>query len=356
MELNAAGASMQTDLSGRTTRKVRYTTLGVVAVAILAMPAFLNLATNAVLEARYPVPGSFHLVNGHRMHLYCTGHGSPTVVLDAGGGDDWLIWQKVQPEVAKITRVCSYDRAGTGWSEPQPGVQDARNISEELHLLLKEAGEQAPFVLVGASVAGFYARQYVDRYPTEVAGLVLVDSSTPEQIREIPGSAYSPELIKRKHREVILEWWKEATGWALLRGGCDAEVEPGLEAYANFVRAERCRPSYATSWRGEADQFWNSAEEAARARCCDNLPLLIISQDPGNPRSTQPVATRPIWNSLQEQLKALSPRSRRIIARGSGHGVMIDRPDVVIDGIQEVSAEAMGGRADQHKFGTTSLE
>ena len=103
------------------------------------------------------------------MHLYCTGHGFPTVVLDAGGGNDWLIWQKVQPEVTKTQRVCSYDRAGTGWSELQPGVQDAWSIAIELHQLLKQAGEKEPFVLVAASVAGFYARQYVDAFPNEAS-------------------------------------------------------------------------------------------------------------------------------------------------------------------------------------------
>jgi len=310
------------------------------ATAILAVPALLNIVTNAVLRVRYPVPGAFYLINGRRMHLYCSGQGSPTVVLDAGGGNDWLIWQRVQPELSKTMRVCSYDRAGVGWSELQPGVRDARNISMELHQLLNQAGEKGPFVMVAASVAGFYARQYVYRYPSEVAGLVLVDSSTPEQIQAIPGSGYSEELIKRKHREVMKEWWKEASGLALLTGDCKVKVEAGLETYSGLARAEVCRPSYATSWRGEADQFWNSAEEAARARCCNDLPLLIISQDPDNPRGTQPASVRPIWNSLQEGLKALSPHSRRIIARGSGHAVMIERPDVVIDGVREISAAA----------------
>jgi pimeloyl-ACP methyl ester carboxylesterase len=331
--------------------------LAIAASAILVLPALLNMVTNVLLRDRYPVPGTFYLINERRMHLYCIGQGAPTVVLDAGGGNDWLIWQKVQPELAKTMRVCSYDRAGVGWSEPQPGLRDARNIAMELHQLLIKSGESKPFVLVAASVAGFYARQYVDRYPSEIAGLVLVDASTPQQIQAIPGSAYSAALIKRKHREVMLEWWKEASGWALLMGDCKVEVEPGLERYSGQARAEACRPSYATSWRGEADQFWNSAEEAARARCCKDLPVLIISQDPNNPQSTQPPTIRPVWNSLQEGLKTLSPRARRVIARGSGHGVMIDRPDVVIAGIREISAVATTPNdASEHPFAPTTLQ
>jgi pimeloyl-ACP methyl ester carboxylesterase len=335
------------------TAKHCFAKLAIAAAFILILPALLNITRNVGLRFRHPVPGAFYTVNGRPMHLYCTGRGFPTVVLDAGGGNDWLIWQKVQPELSRNQRVCSYDRAGVGWSELQPGVRDASHISIELHELLKQAGESGPFVLVAASVAGFYARQYVDRYPSEIAGLVLVDSSTPEQIQAIPGSAYSAGLIKRKHREVMLEWWKEASGWALLTGDCEAAVEPGLEAYADFARAETCRPSYATSWRGEADEFWNSADEAARARCCGDLPLLIISQDPQSP---QPAAIRPIWNNLQEGLKALSPRACRVIARGSGHGVMIDRPDVVIHGIRKISAAATRQDIAPHQFSTTSFE
>jgi pimeloyl-ACP methyl ester carboxylesterase len=132
----------------------RITRLALPAAVVFLIPALLNTITNAVLRARYPMPGAFYLINSRRMHLYCTGLGSPTVVLDAGGGNDWLIWQKVQPELARTQRVCSYDRAGVGWSELQPGVRDAKNISLELHELLKKAGEKGPFVSVGASVAG----------------------------------------------------------------------------------------------------------------------------------------------------------------------------------------------------------
>ncbi len=329
--------------------------VGVAAALLVLAPALLNLAISAVLRARFPVPGAFYQVNGRSMHLYCTGHGSPTVVLEAGGGDDWLIWQRVQPEVATTTRVCSYDRAGTGWSELQPGIRDANHIAGQLRLLLQQAGEKGPFVLVGASVGGFYIRQFVATYPSEVAGLVFVDSSTPEQIEAIPGSAYSANLIRQKHREVMLEWWKEASGWALLAGDCNAEVEPGLEQYRHLARAEACRPSYPTSWRGEADEFWHSAEEASHARCCGDLPLLIISQDPDNPHSTQPLSIRPIWNSLQERLKSLSPRNRRIIARGSGHHVMIDRPQVVVRGIGQIATQTIS-HAPNPAFGTTSVE
>ena len=326
------------------------------AIALLAvLPALVNLTINAFLQARYPVAGTFYRINGHSMHLYCTGHGEPTVVLEAGGGDDWLIWQRVQPEVAKITRVCSYDRAGTGWSKPQPGARDANTIAGQLHTLLQDAGESGPLVLAGASVGGFYVRQFAAAYPREVSGIVFVDSSTPEQIQAIPGSGYSAQLIERKHREVTIEWLKELSGWTRLSGGCKAQLEPALEAYQRLADAETCRPSYARSWRGEADQFWHSAEEVAQARCCGDIPILIISQDSESPQSAQPLSIRPIWNGLQEHLKVRSPNSRRIISRGSGHHVMIDRPDVVIDAIAQLVTGSVTHTANL-ALGSTSVE
>ena len=123
------------------------------------------------------------------------------------------------------------------------------------------------------------------------------------------------------------QWLKEASGWARLTGNCEGDVEHGLEAYADFARAGACRP-FPTSALGEWDEFWHSGEEAAHARCCGDLPVLIISQDPDRPKpgwTAQAIAAQSTWNSLQEHLKALSPHSRRIIARNSGHHVMIDR-------------------------------
>jgi hypothetical protein len=128
-----------------------------------------------------------------------------------------------------------------------------------------------------------------------------------------------------------------------LKGDCNPDLEPGLESFGNLARAEMCRPSYAISWRGEADQFWNSAEEASRGHCGGHLPLLVTSQDPNNPQSSQAPPIRPIWNSLQEHLKTLSPRSRRVIARSSGH----DRPAGCRHS-RNPANQRLGGRRGRH--------
>ncbi len=117
------------------------------------------------------------------MRIDCMGSGSPTIVLDAGLGNDGLIWGGVQPVLAKTTRACSYDRAGFGWSDALPPPRDADHIADELHGLLAAAGINGPVVLMGHSIAGMYIRDYATRYPTNVAGLIFVDGSTPLQNR-----------------------------------------------------------------------------------------------------------------------------------------------------------------------------
>lgn len=133
-----------------------------------------------------PPAGRILVVDGHRMHIDCTGTGSPALVLDAGLGDDSVIWGQLQPVLSKTTRVCSYDRAGFGWSKAAPGPRDADHIANDLHQLLLQAGITGPVVLMGHSIAGIYIRDYAAHYRAGVAGLVFVDSSTPFRSRTQP--------------------------------------------------------------------------------------------------------------------------------------------------------------------------
>ncbi len=330
----------------------------VLLVLCVAAGAAYNAVSVWLLMKQYPVPGKFYQVNGVSMHLYCTGAGSPTVVLETGLGNDWIGWQKVQPELSKTTHVCSYDRAGIGWSDSRPGLRDSKNIAAELHALLQQAGETGPFVLVGASSGGLHVREFTATYPAEIAGLVFVDGSSPEQIEVLPGAKYSDANAKRLHRQVTWAWIKEAFGWARLTGHCKGGVGSGLEAYADLERANDCRPSRETGSLAEWDYFWRAAEEVAHVSCCGDLPILVISQDPDRPKagmSAQVIANQPIWNGLQENLKRLSPHSRRIIARGSRHPVMIDRPDVVISGTQRLIMEIRNKTTDPEE-GTTVVQ
>src|SRR3712207_3023763 len=158
----------------------------VVVLLVLAVAgAIYQAIATELAERAYPPPGEMVDVGGYSLHINCVGQGSPTVVLDAALGNMSASWGWVQQEVSATTRVCAYDRAGMGWSEIGPEPRDARQISGELHTLLSKAGIEGPYVLVGHSFGGMYMQTYAARYPDEVAGVALVDSSTdPDQFSQ----------------------------------------------------------------------------------------------------------------------------------------------------------------------------
>jgi pimeloyl-ACP methyl ester carboxylesterase len=170
----------------------------VVALLVLAVAGatYQAIATERA-ERAYPPPGQMVDVGGHSLHINCVGQGSPTVVLDAGSGAFSAHWVRVQREVSGTTHVCSYDRAGMGWSEMGPEPRGTKQISSELHTLLKGANIEGPYVLVGHSFGGLYVRTYAARYPDEVAGVVLVDSSSPKQVSHQPVTRDSDEPQKQ---------------------------------------------------------------------------------------------------------------------------------------------------------------
>jgi pimeloyl-ACP methyl ester carboxylesterase len=141
--------------------------VGVLALAIAG--AIYQAVATEIDQRTYPPSGQLVDVGGHRLHIDCISRGEPTVILESGLALTSADWGNVQPEVAKTTRVCAYDRAGTGWSEPGPEPQDARQISSELHTLLGNVGNEGPYVMVGYSFGGPYVRMYAARYPDEVA-------------------------------------------------------------------------------------------------------------------------------------------------------------------------------------------
>jgi hypothetical protein len=180
----------------RRSRWVRWTgriLLGLVAlIVLLAASGAIYEAIMAAGDARrYPPPGQLVDVGGHRLHPHCVGQGSPAVVLDAGLGGFSLDWDAVLPEIATSTRVCAYDRAGLGWSEPGPSPRSPQQFASELYDLLTNAGVTGPYVLVAHSISGKTARLFASQHPTEVAGMVLIDARhesvdehlSPEQVQ-----------------------------------------------------------------------------------------------------------------------------------------------------------------------------
>ena len=163
--------------------------LSIVLIVILVLLSgswIAGASAKKKLMAQNPAPGQMVDAGGFKMHIHCTGEGSPTVILVSGLDDFSSMWSLVQPEIAKSTRVCSYDRAGLGWSEASPNPRTSANMVKELHALLVNANVEGPYVMVGHSFGGALARLYVHTYPDEVVGLVFVDVAPPELFERFP--------------------------------------------------------------------------------------------------------------------------------------------------------------------------
>jgi pimeloyl-ACP methyl ester carboxylesterase len=322
---------------------------------VLAL-ALWNLAVVQWQQSHITLPGALYSVEGRQMHLYCSGDGSPTIVIETGVGSTSLGWYLVQERLSGLTRVCTYDRSGLGWSEPRDGPQDAETIVRRLHILLNEAGIPRPLLLVGHSGGGLYIREYTRQFPAEVAGLVFVDSSSPRQMDELPGfrAGYEDDMrhATRDHWIDRLRVW---SGWERLMGHCQGGASKGFEKYADLYDAKECRPEYVdTDFPGYRD-FEAAAKQAARLTNVGSKPVLVLSKDV-NRSAMEPsaVAEARYWDREQEELKALSSESWRVIARGSGHTIFKDRQDLVVDQITLLVNYLRGGPSPP--FGSTTTQ
>ncbi|QDE39440.1 alpha/beta hydrolase [Luteibacter pinisoli] len=311
-------------------------TVVVLTLLALAAGATYNSLSVRKLKAEAHTPGQLYAVNGHDMHMMCMGTGSPTLVLDTGLGDDFTTWLKVQPALAKVTRVCSYDRSGFGSSAMTPGAHDADTLSAQLHALVGAADIEKPFILMGHSIAGLYLRSYAQHYQGDLSALVFVDGATPLQDDRVPKSLVA--IQDQQRREMPWQKFLMTVGWYRLHGDCDS-VAPGFEAYAAIIRANNCAPSQFDALEAELDAERQSGEETVHVGPFPRLPILVFSRDPASMPSNWPPevakANSVVWNQMQEESKRLSPLSRRVIAKGSDHYVHVDRPDLVI---REVTA------------------
>ena len=314
---------------------------GIVVVLILAASGYFYQNISEARDRRFnPMPGELVNVGATKMHIYCTGQGSPTVILDSGLGDSYASWRAVQPDIAKFTRVCSYDRSGLGYSDPSPRPRTSTVMAEELHTLLQAASITPPYVLVGHSMAGFNVRLFAGLYRSEVAGMVLVDASHPDQENRFPPELKNMEGSWRREAEFLA--YSMPFGLPRVLGLCDEEV---------VLRAADCNFHSAREGFAEIKTFDQSASEAAAAGSLGGLPLAVLSHDPDKPSADLPAdlakPTNQAWEKMQEELAHLSTRGQQTVARNSSHYIQLDRPDVVVEGVHEVfdQARAAGSAA-----------
>jgi pimeloyl-ACP methyl ester carboxylesterase len=220
-------------------------------------------------------------VNGIQMRLDCRGSGSPTVVLEAGGQSSSIVWVRIQDEVAKFTRVCSYDRAGYGWSDTVHEAMLPQQVAEMLHDLLERGGEQPPYLMVGHSFGGIYVRIFTAEYPNEVVGMVLVDSSHENQNQQAPPEiAKSPEYIKlQKAGATSLQILQIAAPIGVLRAF--KLMDPGVASLQlpdqekGPALAEMYRTGFIGAYVRESDMM---ATYSSQPKKLGDMPLIVLSQ------------------------------------------------------------------------------
>lgn len=307
---------------------------------VLAVAGFVYQTAATALDRRaYPAPGQMVDVGGRQMHLYCTGanlDSRPTVILEQGGGGNTLAWFMVQPELAQTTRVCSYDRAGQGWSEPGPLPRDGAHISSDLHALLAAAGIPGPYVLAGHSYGGIFIRSFASQYPEEVAGLVLLDSAHHDQWTRTP------------------EGQAEYANQSRLYGGGRFLARFGLLRLGPnpFAATPDTWPAdLRAAWRALAstNQFWDTtaAESAAildtmaQLRAAPplptGLPLAVVTAGTNTHADGQ-------WRQYQAELAALSTNSIHVILEGAGHADLWADPRYVPASVEAILAVVESAR------------
>ncbi|MFY9742453.1 MAG: alpha/beta hydrolase [Candidatus Sulfotelmatobacter sp.] len=309
---------------------LRTVVIALAAFAILVAAAgFTYQSVESARDRAHPMPGRLIDVGGYKMHIDCAGAGGPAVILDSGLGDGYLSWRKVQPEIAQWTRVCSYDRAGFGHSDSSPKPRTSKIFAEELHTLLQNAGVSPPYVLVGHSMGGYDVRLYAKFYRSEVAGVVLVDASHPEQQNRLPRALNDLDATWIREQEFF-----ECTmpfGLPRLLGFCPQDAE---------ARATECNFHSVRESVAELKSISQSAAQTSAAGSLGSMPLIILSQDPDAPQYDLPQdlvkPTNEAWQQMQKELAQLSTRGSQVIAKNSGHYIQLDRPDVVVDAVRKV--------------------
>lgn len=288
----------------------------------------------------YAKPGQLIDIGGRRMNLRCTGVGVPTVVLMAGLSSWSYIWYKTVPTIARKTRVCAFDRAGYGFSDPAPKPQIVSDVVDDLHAALNAASIPQPYVLVGHSLGGLEARIYTQRWPKEVAGMVLVDTS-PDGEGLIGQAQPGFEAVEKKE-----SYASNKLHCALL--AAKGPLQPSDPEYGHCAigplpidtpaSVRKIWPTFFTAYYA-ADQvslmsslYTHRYEEADHLRL-GTMPLVVLSIEATWGELTN---YNKVWIALHADLARLSSRGVHRIVKGSGHEIQLDKPDAVIDAVDEV--------------------
>lgn len=306
-----------------------------IAAAIItagAASAAYQRAAEAADRHRYPPPGRLVDIGGRHMHMLQAGSGSPAVVIVPALGSNVLEWVRVMREVTEETTVCAYDRAGLGWSDPAPGPVTIDAMADDLHALLKAAGIRPPYIIGGQSMGGVVARRFQSRYPGDVAGMLLIDSSHEDQVRRLGATSSWPLLRRVVRRQArILGAYRLGVHLGLVKGfdaaSLDWETVPEYQAAAKAVDlSSRQR-------RTVVGEMLLLARSQGQPQNLGALPLTVLSA--GNPERREWPGFA-AWSQLQDELAALSSEGVHAYAINANHNVHLDDPAVVADVIGDL--------------------
>jgi len=321
--------------------------VGVLVVAALAGGAIYEQFAKREAFERFPPRGQMVDIGGRRIHLDCRGAGTPTVILESGLDiNGSLSWYKIQDEIAKITRTCSYDRAGIMWSDAPPHKQDGDHVAQDLHATLAAAGIDGPLVLIGHSLGGPYMMNYTRQFGSDVKGLVFVDASHPDQIRRLaaPGTKPKPPELPAFMYVLAKLSWTGAARLIDLPG--DPDEPKAVTAARNAYLGHSIKGAVA-----EISALETILNQGGRLRDLGNRPIVVLTamkpyslaalaEERLTPK--QGAAQQKRWLELHDEEAGWSRRSRHESLSDSGHYVQNDRPDAVIRAADEIVAAVRG--------------
>jgi pimeloyl-ACP methyl ester carboxylesterase len=288
--------------------------------------------------ARFPAPGQLYEVGGRKLHLTCEGSGSPTVVLEAGGSSTSTQWGPVQEQLAEFSRVCSYDRAGFGWSDPSSDELSFENGARDLNALLAAAEVPGPYILVGHSKGGFHVRTFARLYPDDVSGVLLLDANEEEHtfpmMEMLNKQAASGRLSALLARFGVVRFILRFAPGALSLPGIPEEIRPALFS-------QLASPNHFTTASREVDAFRSTPtvmRVAGGLGVLGDVPLIVITH--GIPFTGGMAFLEEGWSAGQERLAGLSSDSELLVAENSGHGIPWDEPEFVMDSVRRLISKA----------------
>jgi pimeloyl-ACP methyl ester carboxylesterase len=342
---------------GRLKRWLGRGLLGLLGLVVLAaaVGASYQAIENGADARRFPQQGksvslgpAFHNL---ALNLDCRGQGGPTVILDSGLGVPAIGWNPVETEVAKFTRVCSYDRAGYGWSSPSELPRTSLQIVNELHALLDAAQEKGPYILVGHSFGGYNVRVYNGQYPGDVAGMVLVDASHEDQNERMSPAiqAFMKKSIEDLKRQQKLAPLLIRFGIARFAQRNQGETPGVSKEFGKEMLYLQLQPKFIDASASEMSLFAESANEVRAAGNLGDKPLVVLTAGKSADASQLPAGFpkkefddfHEVWvNDLQMKEAQLSTRGRRIMVPDSDHMIPFERPDAIVAAIREVFAAA----------------